>query len=239
MAVIYLIRHGQASFGKEDYDVLSSLGVEQAELLGTTLKARYGASSLTSNGSALVFSGTMKRHHQTRDYTGLGIESGFRTQELSAWNEYDHQEILGKLDIRLATAAGTREMLKQAKDPKAAFADCFSKATARWQSGDYQDYTESWQTFKSRVLQGLDTVFAELQQQDKKIAFVFTSGGPISVVVQQLLGLADEQLLSINWTLVNCGITKVVATKNRVLLSTLNDHSHFDYPDTQQFITYK
>ena len=34
MAAIYLIRHGQASFWKADYDQLSHKGTEQSELLG-------------------------------------------------------------------------------------------------------------------------------------------------------------------------------------------------------------
>src|ERR1700743_3002247 len=34
---IYLIRHGQASFGADDYDVLSPTGVRQAQILGQHL----------------------------------------------------------------------------------------------------------------------------------------------------------------------------------------------------------
>ena len=37
MGSIYLIRHGQASFGADDYDVLSPVGVEQAQVLGRHL----------------------------------------------------------------------------------------------------------------------------------------------------------------------------------------------------------
>ncbi|MCF8967887.1 histidine phosphatase family protein, partial [Pseudomonas carnis] len=37
MGSIYLIRHGQASFGADDYDVLSPIGVEQAQVLGRHL----------------------------------------------------------------------------------------------------------------------------------------------------------------------------------------------------------
>jgi len=33
MPVVYLIRHGQASFGAQDYDVLSATGHRQAEVL--------------------------------------------------------------------------------------------------------------------------------------------------------------------------------------------------------------
>ena len=35
MATIYLIRHGQAQFGMEEYDALSPTGIEQAKILGT------------------------------------------------------------------------------------------------------------------------------------------------------------------------------------------------------------
>ena len=37
MGSIYLIRHGQASFGADDYDVLSATGVRQAQVLGEHL----------------------------------------------------------------------------------------------------------------------------------------------------------------------------------------------------------
>lgn len=39
MGNIYLIRHGQASFGADDYDVLSPTGIRQAESLGKHLAA--------------------------------------------------------------------------------------------------------------------------------------------------------------------------------------------------------
>ena len=34
MATIYLVRHGQASFGAENYDKLSDLGCRQATVVG-------------------------------------------------------------------------------------------------------------------------------------------------------------------------------------------------------------
>jgi broad specificity phosphatase PhoE len=37
MATLYLIRHGQASFGADDYDKLSGLGCRQASVLGDYL----------------------------------------------------------------------------------------------------------------------------------------------------------------------------------------------------------
>ncbi|EPM78754.1 hypothetical protein A249_34210, partial [Pseudomonas syringae pv. actinidiae ICMP 18804] len=37
MGSIYLIRHGQASFGADDYDVLSPVGIRQSRVLGAHL----------------------------------------------------------------------------------------------------------------------------------------------------------------------------------------------------------
>ena len=34
MGTLYLVRHGQASFGADDYDQLSPLGLQQAQRLG-------------------------------------------------------------------------------------------------------------------------------------------------------------------------------------------------------------
>lgn len=232
MTVIYLIRHGQASFGKEDYDLLSLLGEEQAQILGESLVGRIAL-------PPLIVAGTMKRHHQTRNLANLTEKfEDYQSLEMADWNEYDHQQILGKLDERLMTAKGTKEALKAAKDPKKAFAKYFADATARWQSGHHDDdYTESWTTFKNRIKRALE--FTVQKAENHETVFVFTSGGPISVVTQQLLGLADEQMLAINWTLANCGVTKLVKSKNRLFLSTMNDHGHFDFPDMQHLITYK
>jgi len=55
MAVIRLIRHGQASFGRKDYDNLSEIGKRQSTVLGESLKDRAGEVDL-------VVCGAMKRH---------------------------------------------------------------------------------------------------------------------------------------------------------------------------------
>ncbi|HEY0660456.1 MAG TPA: phosphoglycerate mutase family protein, partial [Lysobacter sp.] len=58
MSAIYLIRHGQASFGDGDYDRLSPLGLEQSRVLGETLRVRAPQVDL-------VVCGGMLRHRQT------------------------------------------------------------------------------------------------------------------------------------------------------------------------------
>ena len=55
MTEIYFVRHGQASFGAENYDKLSTIGHKQSELLGLHLKK-------TSLKFDKVICGKMKRH---------------------------------------------------------------------------------------------------------------------------------------------------------------------------------
>src|SRR3546814_14066718 len=84
MGAIYLIRHGQASFGAVDYDKLSKRGVEQAAVPGQALAARGVKPDV-------VICGGMLRHRETAlgclQAMGLACE----WQSAVAWNEYDHE----------------------------------------------------------------------------------------------------------------------------------------------------
>ena len=90
MTDIYLVRHGQASFGKANYDKLSELGGQQAIWLGDYFKHRNVEFDA-------VFSGDMVRHHETKD----GIASGIATEDYtlpevtvnSALNEFNFQAV--------------------------------------------------------------------------------------------------------------------------------------------------
>ena len=68
MGTLYLVRHGQASFGADDYDVLSARGREQAVRLGEYWRARGMAFDA-------VITGTLRRHTQTLE----GIAEGLQT----------------------------------------------------------------------------------------------------------------------------------------------------------------
>lgn len=87
MPVIYLIRHGQASFGKEDYDQLSEPGWEQSRLLGRALQNQM-------LGLPRALCGTMRRHRETAEATlgELGLPKEWHTD--TGFNEYNHEELL-------------------------------------------------------------------------------------------------------------------------------------------------
>lgn len=216
MPAIYLIRHGQASFGADDYDCLSKLGEQQAQKAGKYL------TEIIPDFDTII-RGDMLRHKQTAD---LALPSA--TVQIDAnWNEYDHQNILGKLDPRLATAAGIKQYLTDFTQPNKKLNELIKQAFTRWIAGKHDDdYQESWPVYKKRIHQALNNTL-ENHKNSKHIA-VFTSGGPIALVAQHLLKIPAENLMQLNWSLVNCGVTKLITTSQGLMLSSLNEHSIFD-----------
>lgn len=231
MPSIYLIRHGQASFAKQNYDLLSPLGEEQARHLGKSLVHRIASVDH-------VVTGSMVRHKQTAQHCLEGLSCALpEISEDDGWNEYDHQQILHRLSDDFATPEGIQRHVAQQPNPKAAFESLFNEAVHRWMSGDHDgDYSESYIQFKTRVNRALDDLVA--QHANAGNILVFTSGGPIALLTQALMQTGESRLTQLNWTLVNCGITKLVKTKDRLFLSTLNEHSHFEGSNTHM-ITYK
>src|SRR5215212_5206975 len=87
MSVVLLVRHGQASWGAEDYDELSPLGEQQSRVLGAALAARGVRPDV-------VLRGAMKRHRQTAEATAAGAGWAGDIVEDDGWNEFDHRQML-------------------------------------------------------------------------------------------------------------------------------------------------
>ncbi len=233
MATIYLIRHGQASFGSDDYDQLSETGVLQASCLGQSLKTKMSKPDL-------VITGSMKRHQDTAMHSmkAFGDVEQTTFQQDNCWNEYAHQEILGLYDERFTTPAQMKAILSASANPEIEFLEIFNAAVARWMGGQHDaDYSETWEVFKTRLHSGLSKVVESIQ--DKQKILVFTSGGPISLLAQSYLGVPEERLMQMNWTLVNCGITKLVTSRHGVFVASLNEHTVFEQAENKGLLTYK
>jgi broad specificity phosphatase PhoE len=220
MGAIYLIRHGQASFGTGDYDQLSPLGHQQASVLGQALQLRAVKPDL-------VVCGSMRRHRETAEGCLAAMNLQTAQQRDAAWNEYDHEAVVNALHPRFVDKALMHTELARSANPRRAFQDIFSEAMRRWATGRHDaDYVESWQDFRSRVDGALQRLHAQLGRS--QTAVVFTSGGPISAVAGRLLGLDDERTLRLNWTLANAAVTKLIYSERSLYLSSLNEHAHFE-----------
>ncbi len=230
MSVIYLIRHGQASFGDGDYDRLSDLGHAQARLLGEALAPRVG-------DVERVVVGTMRRHRETLDGCMTVFASAPEPVVSAAFDEYDHREVIARLEPRYADEGEIARDLALVADPLRHFQDFFARATARWAGGEYDaDYTEPWPRFRERVLAGFDELAASLSRTDT--ALVFTSGGPIAVLAAHLLGADSARAFSLQWRFVNAGVTKIVTGRNGPAVVSLNEHAHLETRG-REFVTYR
>jgi broad specificity phosphatase PhoE len=231
MGQIFLVRHGQASFGKSNYDQLSDLGYEQARLLGQWYANTHQRFNRVINGG-------MARHRQTADACmgalpkKLLIEAEWITDEDFA--EFDHKQVLLRHCPEFADAAAFKTLLASHVDPPRALEQLFRDAMQRWMEGG--DYTESWPAFRSRcvnALQRLDT------DSSKQTTIVFTSGGVIAALMQHLLGLQDRQVMELNWTLANCGVTKLMQRPGQFTLSYLNNYAHLEWLGQPGAVTYR
>jgi broad specificity phosphatase PhoE len=230
MGAIYLIRHGQASFGAGDYDKLSATGIEQARVLGAGLAGRV-------TDADLVLCGGMRRHRETAegalDAMGLTVDR----EEDRGWDEYDHVAVLAAYKPRWANQTLMKAELAATLNPRKAFQQEFRQAVERWVGGAHDaDYPESWPAFCQRTEAALHRLRERLGKS--QTALVFTSGGPITVVARHLLGLSDEIAFRLNWTLANAAVTKLIYSERAIYLSTLNEHAHFEGAHAR-LITYR
>lgn len=203
MPVIYLLRHGQASFGTDDYDVLSELGRKQAEIAGHEL-VRRGARS------PIVVSGSLRRQIDTAaiaahelNVSPSGIDSRF--------DEFDaHAAVNAHLGDLQATEGMSSAQFQQHLD--AVMTDWMDSGNSQWQEfsdGAFAALTELAESLPS----GSDAIVA-------------TSAGLTAVLAGRLLGADTQGVISMNRVSVNASITTVVAGSRGLSLVSFNDHAH-------------
>ena len=208
MGVLLLVRHGQASFGSEDYDVLSPVGWEQGRRLGSWLRE-------AGTHPASVVRGGMRRHAETAEAAGwadVEVDPG--------WDEFDHLSVVAAHPEAPAADVDRRE-----------FQRVFELATARWSAGSHDhEYAEPWPAFRARVRASLAA--AVDRAAPGATAVVVTSGGPIAAVAADLLDPgADDATYARLWSrlntvLVNAAVTRVVVGSTGARLLTFNEHPH-------------
>lgn len=208
MGAIYLIRHGQASFGAADYDALSPLGFEQSTLVGAELKRR-------GVEFAQVRSGTLARQRDTAATALKSLGCDVPAIEDERWNEYDH------VDIAAHHAGGAPQ-----EDPRE-YQRLLDAALTAWvDSGDSGPCTESWPAFLGRCTAALAELAGSLGRGENGL--VFTSGGVLGAVAGSLLGTPGPGLLKLNRVTVNTGITKLTSGRGGVNLLSFNEHPHLE-----------
>ncbi|MBN2298183.1 MAG: histidine phosphatase family protein [Deltaproteobacteria bacterium] len=231
-----MIRHGQASFGHDNYDNLSPLGIQQAQILGehfTRIGLNFDA----------VYSGAMQRQEATAQevlacYQASGLDVPGLVQ-VSDLNEYDFSTIISAQIPQMIKEDPSIELhLKKMLTDKESFRRVFEGAMLRWISGNHNTPdTLSWKDFTEQITLALKAIIAR-HGRGSTIA-VFTSGGPICAAIKWVLGLSDERAIRLNWQIVNTSYSRIMYNDERVTLAGFNSISHLELQNGQSLITYR
>ena len=215
MGLLLLVRHGQASFGAEDYDVLSETGFAQARRLGAHLRELGLA-------PGAVIHGGMRRQRETAEAMAQAAGLDVPLETDPRWAEFDHLSVISAYDAVAGTdqrGLGRRE-----------FQALFEKATGRWVSEAHDDdYAETYRGFAGRVRDALG--HAARQAGAGQVAVVVTSGGTIAAACAMLTEVGEEPRRQsaawqrFNTVVVNASVTRVVVGSTGARLLTFNEHS--------------
>src|SRR5262245_26319451 len=233
MSVLTLVRHGQASLFADNYDELSAVGREQAQLLGEF----WGRRQIDFDE---VYCGPRARHWQTAESAGSAYRLAGRTWPepvtLAELDEYDLGSLLHTLAPELARQEPAfAELLanyRQAEagpDRMSSFRKVFEALTVHWvTSKEPCDGVESFGAFRDRVERGLRIVM-EKPGSGRRVA-LFTSAGVIGTSVRLALAAPDRTALEVNWRVRNCSLTEFVVSKGRFTLDSFNALPNLENP---------
>ena len=221
MGTLYLVRHGQASFGADDYDVLSPLGQQQSLRLGEYFRFK-----------GLIFdaalTGTLKRQLQTYAgiCKGMGVEPA--AGRWPGLNEYDSHAVIEAIHPHPLEKPNSPEMYRQ-------HFRLLKDGLAQWMAGVVSPRgMPSYGDFVAGVTSALDHV----RKNHEGNVLLVSSGGPIATAVGHVLGTSPETTIELNLRIRNCSITEFAFTPKRHMLVTYNTLPHLDAPEHAAWVTY-
>lgn len=215
MAELLVVRHGQASFGADNYDKLSDLGHTQSARLGDWLRSSGWQPDR-------LITGTLTRQQET--LTSMGFKGD--AEQHAGLNEYDFKDLLR---ARYQGAVPQPVM----GDRKTHFR-ALRETVLEWQGGGLPDASESWKTFETRVADALR--FAT--DTDAKRVLVISSGGVIGQLTASVLGAPKVQMMELNLQMRNTAQTRFLFSSRGVGLAEFNAIPHLDPATQSAMITY-
>ncbi|MBM3103761.1 histidine phosphatase family protein [Pseudomonas sp. P66] len=236
MGSIYLIRHGQASFGADDYDVLSPVGMRQSEALGQHL-AQLGVRL------DRCLAGNLRRQQDTARLTLQSMhDSGVQVPQLEtdgAFNEFDADAVIRSLlPGLLPDEPEARHILRNGAQNRREFQRLFALLIQRWHGGEHAcEGCESWQVFVQRVEAGLQRVLSQASHGDN-IA-IFTSGGTITALLHRVIRITASQAFELNWQIINTSLSQLKFRGSEVALASFNNQAHVQLLKVPELITYR
>ncbi len=256
MGTLYLVRHGQASFGADDYDQLSELGQRQSVRLGEYLASR----DITFDA---VYTGTLRRQVQTWEGIALGMGvgniqqgsegahgrsagplqarpaplGGSAAHEVASvgapivWpglNEYDSHAVIGAIHPLPLQKADTPELYRH-------HFRLLRDGLAQWMAGVVSP--KGMPTYEAFV-HGITSALDHVRKHHHGNVLLVSSGGPIATAVGHILGTPPEKTIELNMRIRNSAVTEFAFNPKRHMLLTYNTLPHLDHADYRDWVTY-
>ncbi|MCZ8253962.1 MAG: histidine phosphatase family protein [Hylemonella sp.] len=221
MGTLYLVRHGQASFGAADYDQLSELGGRQSERLGRYWRER-------GLRFEAVYSGTLRRHAQT--WAGIAAGAGYDNHviALEGLNEYDSEAVIAAIHPQPLEKPETPEMVRH-------HFRLLRDGLRQWMNGVVSPRgMPSYADFQAGVSDALERV----RKNHEGPVLIVSSGGPISTAVGHVLGTTPETTIELNLRIRNSALTQFDYNPKRHSLISFNTLPHLDHPELSDWVTY-
>ena len=252
MGTLYLVRHGQASFGADDYDQLSELGQRQSVRLGQYLRERLG-DALHFDA---VLTGTLRR--QLGTWQGIAEGGGIEApaprragppqaarapsggsadtpaRSVGAhilWpglNEYDSHAVIAAIHPQPLPKPDTPELYRQ-------HFRLLRDGLAAWMAGRLQPVgMPSYVDFRAGVVAALDHV----REHYNGNVLIVSSGGPIATAVAHILDAPAATSIELNLRIRNTAVTEFAFNPKRHQLVTYNTLPHLDAAAFRDWVTY-
>lgn len=237
MSTLYLVRHGQAAFGTDNYDQLSATGREQA----TRLAEYFACGGERIDG---VYSGSLRRQRETAQIIvdALAVDarndSAVQINVEPALDEYDADILLREYAKSLTPAQLQEAGWPGLKTDRRKFQFFLERATRAWVEARIEVAEMlPWKDFHGRIVAALENIMRT--EGRSKTLIVSTSGGVIGTAVAHVLGLANHVGIELNWAVHNASITRLIYSADRVSLSMFNGLPHLDCEGRRELITYR
>ena len=217
MGAIYVVRHGQAAFGTDDYDRLTPTGFMQARLLG----AYFGLRQVRFDA---VYTGTLRRHAETAQgiFEGNGAGDAPDPQPRAGLDEYSPEAlVLALKGVQAAPAPAAvrrdpvivREHFRVLKEALLAWTDDRIRPVGM----------PVWGAFQDAAVAAL--IEARQRFPDGNV-LVVSSGGPIAAIVAAVLNAPPQTAVELNLRMRNTSLTEFASSARRHQLISVNGLPH-------------
>jgi broad specificity phosphatase PhoE len=227
MSTLFLVRHGQASFGSDNYDQLSPLGIQQA----SHLRDHFVENSVELHG---ICSGRLQRQRSTAEI--LASTSQRPVAVSAAFDEYDAHRLMQHYAHMTGEPLQSLQGTTGRLDPRS-FQQHLEKVSRAWVDEQVSaPDLESWKNFRARVGHGIDEI-TTTTPRSQNVA-VATSAGVIGVAIAHVLGLDDLAALQLSYVVLNSAVTRIEFDGTRRTLASFNSTAHLERAGRRELLTY-